>query len=293
MSNGTKACALLLRVLLAALFLLSAVAKLLAIDDFELYIYSYGILSLNVSFLAARFCIAAELLLALFIALGWWRHWVNLTTFAVLILFSLFLGYAALIGRTDSCQCMGRLADLTPAQSLLKNAVLIAMALGYSKLSRMTGHASLTGKARKTRVIFSALFVVAIVAAVFCISVPDNWMFGPEESRYDRELLEESIGPDGLLGDEGLADGHQLVAFVTQGCPYCRMTREKLGSIARRNHLDTSRIHYYEPADLPDNLFLRITYGQRPFVLLLDNGVPVVTYHYRNISERQVSRFLQ
>ena len=293
MSNGTKACALLLRVLLAALFLLSAVAKLLAIDDFELYIYSYGILSLNVSFLAARLCIAAELLLALFIALGWWRRWVNLTTFAVLILFSLFLGYAALIGRTDSCQCMGRLANLNPAQSLLKNAVLIAMAIGYSRLSGKASHASLTGKARKTRVIFSALFVVAIVAAVFCISVPDNWMFGPEESRYDRQLLEESIGPNGLLGDESLADGHQLVAFVTQGCPYCRMTREKLGSIARRNHLDTSRIHYYEPADLPDNLFLRITYGQRPFVLLLDNGVPVVTYHYRNISERQVSRFLQ
>lgn len=293
MSNGTKACALLLRVLLAALFLLSAVAKLLAIDDFELYIYSYGILSLNVSFLAARFCIAAELLLALFIALGWWRRWVNLTTFAVLILFSLFLGYAALIGRTDSCQCMGRLADLNPAQSLLKNAVLIAMAIGYTKLSGIASHASLTSKARKTRVIFSALFVVAIMAAVFCISVPDNWMFGPEESRYDRQLLEESIGPNGLLGDEGLVDGHQLVAFVTQGCPYCRMTREKLGSIARRNHLDTSRIHYYEPADLPDNLFLRITYGQRPFVLLLDNGVPVTTYHYRNISERQVSRFLQ
>ncbi|MBR6998670.1 MAG: hypothetical protein IKI19_07730 [Prevotella sp.] len=289
MSNGTKACALLLRVLLAALFLLSAVAKLLAIDDFELYIYSYGILSLNVSFLAARFCIAAELLLALFIALGWWRHWVNLTTFAVLILFSLFLGYAALIGRTDSCQCMGRLADLTPAQSLLKNAVLIALLLLYSRLSRSSRKPRLS----RVRVILSALFVVAVTVGVFCISVPDNWMFGPEESRYDRELLEESIGPDGLLGDEGLADGHQLVAFVTQGCPYCRMTREKLGSIARRNHLDTSRIHYYEPADLPDGLFLRITYGQRPFVLLLDNGVPVVTYHYRNISERQVSRFLQ
>ena len=277
----------MLRVLLSALFLVSAVAKLVAIDDFELYIYSYGLLPLNVSYVAARLCIVAELLLALFFALGWWRRWVNLAAFQLLILFSLFLGYAALIGRTDSCQCMGRLADLDPVQSLLKNAVLIAMVLGYARLSRMAGIPCLTSKARKTRVILSSVFVVAIVAAVFCISVPDNWMFGPEESRYDRELLEESIGPDGVLADEGLAEGHQLMAFVTRGCPYCRMTREKLGSIAKRNHLDTSRIHYYEPADLPDNLFLRITYGQRPFILLLDNGRPVVTYHYRNISERQ------
>ena len=114
----------------------------------------------------------------------------------------------------------------------------------------------------------------------------------PEQALH-RELLEESIGPDGVLADEGLAEGHQLMAFVTRGCPYCRMTREKLGSMAQRHHLDTARIHYYEPADLPDNLFLRITYGQRPFIILLDDGVPVTTYHYRNINERQVSRFLQ
>lgn len=290
MSNASKVSALVLRVLLAALFLISSIAKLMAVDDFELYIFSYGFLPLNVSYVAARLCIVAELLLALFIALGWWRRWVNLTAFLLLILFSLFLGYAALIGRTDSCQCMGRLADLPPAQSLLKNAVLIAMVLLYARFS---SRASLTSRASKARVVLSVVFAVAIVVVVFCISVPDNWMFGPEESRYDRELLEESIGPDGVLADEGLAEGHQLMAFVTRGCPYCRMTREKLGSIARRNHIDTTRYHYYEPADLPDNLFLRITYGQRPFILLLDNGVPVVTYHYRNINERQVREFLK
>lgn len=289
MSRGTKAGALLLRVLLSALFLLSAVAKLVAIDDFELYIYSYGLLSLNLSYLAARLCIAAELLLGLFIALGWWRRWVNLIAFVVLFLFSLFLGYAAIIGRTDSCQCMGRLVDLNPAQSLLKNAVLIALLLLYSRLTSSSRKPRLS----RVRVILSAVFVVAVTVGVFCISVPDNWMFGPEESRYDRELLEESIGPDGVLAGEGLAEGHQLVAFVTRGCPYCRMAREKLGSIAKRNHIDSSRYHYYEPADLPDGLFLRITYGQRPFILLLDNGVPVTTYHYRNISERQVADFLK
>lgn len=286
MSSGSRVLTLVLRVLLAALFLLSAVAKLMAIDDFELYIYSYGFFSLNASYLVARLCIVAELLIALFIALGWWRRWVNLASFFLLLLFSLFLCYAALIGRTDSCQCMGRLANLNPVQSLLKNAVLIAMVLFYSRCS------SRVSQANRVRIVLSVVFAVAIVVAVFCISVPDNWMFGTEESRYDRELLEESIGPNGVLADEGLTEGHQLMAFVTRGCPYCRMTREKLGSISRRNHLDTTRIHYYEPSDLPDNLFLRITYGQRPFILLLDNGVPVVTYHYRNINERQVSRFL-
>lgn len=293
MSRGIKLPALLLRVLLTALFLVSAVAKLMAIDDFELYIFSYGFLPLNISYLVARLCIAAELLLALFIALGWWRRWVNLATFGTLILFSLFLGYAALIGRTDSCQCMGRLADLNPLQSLLKNAVLIVLVLAYTRLSRESSASRNSRKTNTIRGILSAVFTVAVLVTVFCLSVPDNWMFGPEESRYDRELLEQSIAPDGQLAEDNLTEGHQLVAFVTQGCPYCRMTREKLGSIAKRNHLDSTRYHYYEPDDLPDDLFLRITYGQRPFVLLLDNGKPVVTYHYRNINERQIVEFLR
>lgn len=279
--------ALVLRVLLAAVFIVSAVAKLFAIDDFELYIFSYGFFSLNVSYLVARLCIAAEFLVGLFLALGWWARWVQLLTLVMLILFSLFLCYAALVGRTDSCQCFGRMADLSPAQSLLKNAVLIGITLVYAKLSRYSRRSSVS------RIILTVVFVVSAVVAVFCISVPDNWMFGPEEGRFNRGLLEESMSPEGALAEHHLAEGRQLVAFVTPGCPYCRMTREKLASIASRNHLDTMRFHYFEPQDLPDALFLEITFGQRPLVLLLDNGTPVATYHYRNISEKEISRFLR
>jgi uncharacterized membrane protein YphA (DoxX/SURF4 family) len=279
--------ALVLRVLLAAVFIVSAVAKLFAIDDFELYIFSYGFFSLNVSYLVARLCIAAEFLVGLFLALGWWARWVQLLTLLMLILFSLFLCYAALVGRTDSCQCFGRMADLSPAQSLLKNAVLIGITLVYAKLSRYSRRSSVS------RIILTVVFVVSAVVAVFCISVPDNWMFGPEEGRFNRGLLEESMAPEGALAEHHLAEGRQLVAFVTPGCPYCRMTREKLASIASRNHLDTMRFHYFEPQDLPDALFLEITFGQRPLVLLLDNGTPVATYHYRNISEKEISRFLR
>ena len=283
----SRVIALVLRILLATVFVVSAVAKLFAIDDFELYIFSYGFFSLNVSYLVARLCIAAEFLIGLFIALGWWARWVNLLTLLMLLAFSLFLCYAAIIGRTDSCQCFGRMADLNPVQSLLKNAVLIGLTLVYSRLFRISGFPS------KSKIILSIVFVVGVLVAVFCISVPDNWIFGREEGRYDRALLEASIASDGALAGQGLGEGHHLVAFVTPGCPYCRMTREKITSIASRNHLDTARIHYFEPQDLPEDLFLQITYGQRPLVLLLDNGIPVATYHYRNISEKEVARFLR
>lgn len=289
-SRWRVAVVLTLRVLLAAVFMVSAVAKLFAIDSFELYVFSYGFFPLGVAFVLARLCIAAEFLLGLFIALGWHRRLVNVFTFCMLVFFSLFLCYAALVGRNESCQCFGRLADLNPAQSLVKNAVLILLLLVYGRLQSAVRP---NGGRGRVVPLLSCIFVVIVTAGIFVVSVPDSWMFGPERTRFDTELLDEAISPDGDLAEMHLDRGHHLLAFVTPGCPYCKMCREKLGSIAKRNHLDESLMHYVEPSDMVDDCFLRITYGQRPLVLLLEDGEVKVTYHYRNINEREITRFLR
>lgn len=275
----------MLRVLLAALFVVSAVAKLVAIDDFELYVFSYGFMPLTLTYIATRLCIAAEFLLGALIAVGWWRKWVNLAAMAMLLFFCMFLCYAALTGRTDSCQCMGRLVDMPPAVSLLKNAVLIVMVLLYMRLARKgEGRGRL---ANGKKVMIAAGMAVAVLVAVFTISVPDNWMFGDEDMLYDKTLLHET------LEERRLDEGHKVVAFVTPGCPYCRMSREKIGSIANRHELDTADIVYIEPADIGNERFMGITYGNRPLILLVADGEPQATYHYRNISERRIAEFLK
>ena len=153
-----------LRVLLAALFILSAVAKLVAIDDFELYVFSFGFMPLTLTYIATRICIVAEFLLGVLIAIGWWRKWVNLAAMAMLLLFSIFLCYAALIGRTDSCQCMGRLADMSPAVSLLKNAVLMVLVLLYMRLvNNGEDRGRLTNR---KKVLITAGLVAAVLVAV-------------------------------------------------------------------------------------------------------------------------------
>lgn len=277
-----------LRVLLALLFVLSAVAKLFAIDDFELYVFSYGLLPLDLCFIIARLCIGAELALALLIAVGRWRRCVNLAALLILVAFSLFLCYAMIVGRTDSCQCFGRLADMPPAVSLLKNAVLIALVLVYMKIGG-------TGESRRAKSAVKILVVLGAAAALalpFAVSVPDNWMYGAEEMRFDRAAFAEAIGEGGGLADYGIGSGRHLVAFVTPGCPYCRMTRQKLGTIAERHNIDDGSILYLEPEEIGIGLFMSITRGMRPLVMLVDNGEVRVTYHYRNIKERQVVEFL-
>ncbi len=288
-SNPPRWVAVTLRVLVGAVFVVSAVAKLVAIDPFVLYVFSYGFFPFAVVDVLVRLCIAAELILGIFIILGWYRRLVKLLTLLMLVFFSLFLCYAALKGRMESCQCFGQLVDFDPIQSLLKNGVLILLVLVAYYLAGQEPPA----RRKKLRFGLSAGIVAALTVAVFAISLPDSWLFGESHNSYHQQTLAESIAPGGILGEQHLDEGHQLVAFVTPGCEFCKMARQKIGTIAERHDLDTTHIHFIEPSDLGDSIFLRLTYGQRPLVLLLDNGEVTATYHSRNISERQIADFLQ
>ena len=55
----------ILQVVLGLVFIFSAIMKVIGMDRFEIYIYSYHFFSLNFSFLVARAAIIAELVLGI------------------------------------------------------------------------------------------------------------------------------------------------------------------------------------------------------------------------------------
>ena len=81
--------ALATRMLLGVLFIVSAVAKLVEIDTFELYIFSYHLLPLTLSFLAARLVIVAEMLCGIGLLANIWKRLVDTCTMAMLVVFCL------------------------------------------------------------------------------------------------------------------------------------------------------------------------------------------------------------
>lgn len=295
--------ALTARMILGAIFIVSAVAKIVGIDSFEIYIFSYNVLPLNCAMLAARLIIVAELLTGLGLTVNVWRRFVNSCTILLLTVFTLFLGYAALMGRTDSCQCMGSLVELNPLQSLLKNAVL-ALLLVVAMRARPWNW-------RPKWYVWLPV-VVTVCVVPFILSAPDNWLFGPAEELYNAPKLEEAMGEQGVLHELDLDEDRHVVAFLSPGCQFCRMTDEKLTYICRRNDLDSTAVVYLAPTadttiSLPSldttafihpcylisNLdFVQITYGQRPMVFLMEDGEVKATCHYRNIDERQITTFL-
>ena len=128
-SRPLRLAALVVRMLLGSFFIVSAIDKLIDIDRFEIYIFSYNILSLNTSFLMARLVIVGELLVGIGLISNVFNRFVDTCAMLMLVGFTLFMGYAAISGRNDSCQCMGALLDINPTHSILKNALLILLLL--------------------------------------------------------------------------------------------------------------------------------------------------------------------
>lgn len=275
---------IVLRVLIGAVFCVSALSKLVAIDHFELYIYSYGFLSLSASFMVARLCIGVELVVALMMWVGWYQRLAKLFSLLMLVFFSLVLCYAALAGRDDSCQCFGQLVEMNPGESLLKNALLIVLVLLFVPKGERPE--------RKGWKIASVVLAVLLLAVPFVVSVPDNWGFGSHREPFGEEALSTAVGEGGPLEAMGIGHERRMVAFVTPKCPYCKLAREKLGSMAKRHAIETEKIVYVQPADIGDSLFIAITYGARPLMMLMDGSEVVETYHLRNVNEKEVAEFL-
>lgn len=303
-TRALRVAALPVRMLLGIFFIVSAIAKLIDIDRFEVYIFSYNILSLNTSFLVARLVIVCELLVGIGLVSNLFKRWVDTCALLMLVGFTLFMGYACLIGRHDSCQCMGALVDIDPTRSILKNALLILLLL-FAMGSR-------PWKWRPRWYVWLPV-VLAPTVTVFILSAPDNWLFGPSDEIYNADEFATAIQPEGVLDPLNLDQGRHVLAFLTPGCPFCRMADEKLTHICRRNDLDSAAFVYFcpsvdstlAPLTLDTTTFIRpcylipsltyalITYGQRPIIFLTDQGKVVGTCHYRNIDERRIAAFIK
>ncbi len=303
-SRPLRIAALAARMLLGLFFLVSAGAKVFDLDRFEIYLFSYNILSLNLSFLAARIIIVLELLVGIGLVSNLCVRFVNCCTILMLTAFTLFLAYAALIGRTDSCQCMGSLVEINPAKSILKNVLLLVVFLF-----------SMGAKPWKWRPKWYLWLIVVLAPTVslFIFSAPDNWLFGESEELYNKEEFGKSVAPGGSLSELGLDEGRHVLAFLTPGCPYCRLADQKMTHIYRRDDLDSTRFiyvipagdsataqpaidtaDYQRPSHKLDNLtFAKITYGQRPMIFLIEDGVVKESFHYRNINEKSIQAFLK
>ena len=124
---------IIVRVGIGLFFIVSAILKLLSIENFEIYIYSFNLLSFPLSGLAARCVIACELLAGVLLIIKVKYKWAWWLTLLMLVGFSFLLVYVILFRDDSNCHCMGDLVQMRPSLSLVKNLVTIALLLFVRK----------------------------------------------------------------------------------------------------------------------------------------------------------------
>lgn len=301
MSNSLGKSAL--KVLLGLVFIVSAVLKLLDMDSFEIYIYSYHFFSLNVSFIVARLAIILELVLGIGLVshclhkLMWWG------SMAMLGGYTLLLIYALTLGRTDSCHCFGDFLQLDPKQSLIKNSVLMLLFLLIYRMESW-----------KTpfRWLILCLATMASSIAVFVVSPPDNLTSNSDpEQNLQMELFNEMLD-DAPLDALNLGEGKQVICFFSTSCEVCQMAARKLSLMQQFYGFPKENITYlfmgneegitsfYEQSEsvqyrdvlYPDVArLLKVVNGNLPVIVFLEDGEVVHEYGFRNMQEAEIRAF--
>lgn len=296
---------LMLKIVLGLVFIASAILKIIDMDQFEIYVYSYHFFSLNFSFLVARAAIIAELVLGIglvsncFHKLMWWG------SVTMLIGYTLLLIYAQLIGRTDNCHCFGDVLQFNPWQSIIKNVVLMTL---FALIYKMKGR-----RFRNDWLVLAGTVVVS-TAAVFIVSPPDNFTsaYKPQQN-LNVDLFDEATQQP-PLDELNLNDGKKVVCFFSTACDYCQMSAHKLSLMqqfygfpaenicyifmgseeGKARFYELSQSQTYQDVIYEDVVnLLKITNGVFPVILLLEDGEVVGEYEFRSMREKEIQAFMK
>ena len=295
---------IVIKVLLGLVFIASAILKIVDMDQFEIYIYSYHFFSLNTSFLVARAAIIVELVLGIgqvsntLHRFYWWG------SMLMLLCYSLLLIYALHQGRTDNCHCFGDFLQFDPKQSLVKNGVLALLFLPLYWMGEW--------ETRYRWLIFGVAVVVSTIA-VFLISPPDNYIPAyTSEHNLQIELFDEILD-EPPLDSLNLRDGKQVVCFFSTGCEFCQMAAHKLSLMQQYYGFPAERITYVfmgtekgitkfyeesESAQYRNVLYsdvvslIKVINGTFPTIVFMNNGEPIYEYGFRSMKEDEIKSFM-
>jgi hypothetical protein len=182
----------------------------------------------------ARIFIGLEFLLGAWLILG-----VALRTFtlkaviALLLFFCAYLLYLQFVKKeTGNCGCFGTSVVMTPVQALLKNVLLIFIAV----LLSLTDHPYLI---RKKAVVLALAVLTGLAAFILPFALnPLN--------AYSESFAKEKVNyrpPLELLYDKSQADtprvdlrqGKWIVAFLSLKCSHCKLAAYKLNVMHNKN----------------------------------------------------------
>ena len=256
----------ILRIGIGGMFVIAAILKLMSIDEFEIYIYSFNVLNFLLTSFVSRIIIAGEFILGLFLILKVNYKFTWNATMTILILFTLFLIYTAIFRNDTNCHCFGQLVELSPVESIIKNVIAMIL-LSIDKWTNLKVQSSKfnaqssTFKVQRSKfnVQSSLLIATSTLLIVFVVSPPDviyNKIYS-EEKEISSYVLQDSFDDivkinfenDTIVLDSTAVletrERNLMIAIVSSGCKYCHLGVKKLSMIMKRKGTDTENVNVF------------------------------------------------
>lgn len=293
--------AILLSVLLGLIFIYSGYTKLEpVIETFEFTFVDLGVANWYTAPIIARLLITLEFVIGLLLVLNYKLK--GFTLKATIGLLSFFIVYLsvqiALNGNKGNCGCFGEVHFMTPFQAIIKNIIMIGMALIV--------YFFYEGWKFK----YNALFISTL--AVICLTI--TFIRNPVDYSYTSNNLDEEINyplelnllykPEDTtkvdVPNYELRKGKHVVAFLSLSCPHCRIAAKKFRLI-KKNNPEIS-IYFVLNGDkgiklkefLDDTKANNIPYSfclGKSFVQLASSRLPRIYYLNNGIVEKKVDYF--
>lgn len=207
---------------IGAFFIFSAYSKTVPVQYFEYTISSQLHVSKTLAAWAARFFIGLEAALGLLLLINVFGKgkWVIKACLVLLAVFSIHLAILWItMGNDVNCGCMGSLAPMSPALSLLKNLVLFLLLLVLLRFSVM--------EKSNTQHLLAIIVTALTIALPFFIFPANKPVKLPLSVLYRPDQLE--------MPKLELRAGKHIVCFLSLTCSHCRDAATKIHQIKADN----------------------------------------------------------
>ena len=295
-SNKQK---LAVRIFIGFVLAAGAIAKLIAIDSFEIYLYSFGLLKLDYAFLLARLVISLELFLGVLLMVGMHTNKAIPATIVLLSIFSVFILYLLFSRKNEQCHCFGDV-EISNQLSLLKNVFLILFLFISRKVA--------DNQFKYGRVSFVIVSLSCLVIPLIA-SPPDSFFY----NTYSKDLTYKEIVLNAYLKENAQYDkGKNIVCFFSSGCGFCKLAAKKVSVMAKKANASNMVQYVFAGAEvsvtdffretnstifqytfIPAKRFLNLTNGEMPLIILVEDGHIKGKYGYRDLNEAEMIEFMK
>ena len=239
-----------LQLLLGITFLFSAYTKAVAPGFFEITLMDQGIApERSIARYLSRFFIGLEFALGLLMLLPFYVKQLMQFTFLLLGGFTIHLIYLWSIGDTENCGCFGEMISMTPEQSIIKNIIMLAIAIAVFK----------TAETKKIKKIIPVVFsAVTIISMWIILPIPNH-----------NEFPFDSFTHFETRGRVDLSSGEKLVAIFNLDCEHCQETANELAKLKwSAENFPELYVLYFQEGSTSVEDFESITQSSFPYDLI-------------------------